>query len=96
MATGSSAIFTNETCSFYRQYENNLIGIGNITTNSVARGVLVKNRHYDVLRKEDSQFECLYVESIELKEKIENTEYLETLKRQIIKHPLWWEEIQNL
>ncbi|MDN5059235.1 glycosyltransferase [Aliarcobacter butzleri] len=80
---GKKAIFTNETVSFYRQYQENIVGIKEIDENSFQKGVDVKRRHYEVLNKISKQFD------LELK-RLNNLE-IYNVKR--IKNPLWWELI---
>lgn len=90
------AIFTNECITFYRQYENNTVGINDTTEEAIKKGVLVKLNHYKLLQATDLRFRLLYDEMRQLLEKIKNKKYLDNLVKQIIKNPLWWENIKLL
>ena len=46
LSDGCSAVFTNETQTYYRQHENSEIGIGSISTESIRKGVDVEIKHY--------------------------------------------------
>ena len=91
---GNKAIFTSDTETYYRQYENNTIGIGKISKESILKGISVKEKHYELLKSIDAQYESLYTNINELKSKIKDTVYLEKLLKQDLKYPLWWEEIK--
>ena len=53
------AVFTNETETFYRQYSNNTIGIGNIKKESILKGIKAKRKHYELLEKKDIKYKSL-------------------------------------
>lgn len=79
------AIFTNETVSYYRQYNNNTIGIKGIDLASFKRSIEVKKKHYRSLSLLTNNFseEMNRVSSLKL----------EIKNHKIIKSPLWWELI---
>jgi len=91
---GYKAIFTGDTETFYRQYSNNIVGIGKLTNKLILEGLHVKLKHYNLLQNVDVKLNKLYCSMIELQEKIKDLEYLEKLKDQSILNPLWWEEIK--
>ncbi|RXJ83099.1 glycosyltransferase family 2 protein [Arcobacter cloacae] len=77
------AIFTNETTSFYRQYQQNTIGLKELNEVSFKNGINVKKKHYEALNEICQQF------NLELNR-------LNNVKFEIssnIKNPLWWELI---
>ena len=76
---GKKAIFTNETVTYYRQHEQNTIGLKQLDELSFKKGLNVKMQHYKMLNK--------YFE-IDLN-KLANKKF--TKKK--INHPLWWEQI---
>ena len=90
------AIFTNDTETFYRQYTDNTIGLGDITEASILKGIAVKFKHYELMQEENIQYKSLFVEICELKKKIENRKYVEKLKKQNIQNPFWWEWIRDI
>lgn len=90
----NKAVFTNDTETYYRQYENNTIGIGKTSKESILKGIFVKTKHYELLSKIDTQYESLYKEMNELNNKIKDIKYLDKLLDQEIEYPLWWEEIK--
>lgn len=86
---GKIAIFTNETVTYYRQYDKNTIGIGNLNTNSIRRIIDVKLMHYSLLKKIDSSFKIL---EKKIKNFDRNSKTIGLQKG--LTYPLWWEEIQ--
>tara|TARA_B100000795_G_scaffold267342_1_gene251983 strand:- start:2883 stop:3731 length:849 start_codon:yes stop_codon:yes gene_type:complete len=88
------ALFTNETQTFYRQYNENTVGIGKLNKELFFKGVAVKLKHYELLSIEDSQFKAYYNEMTILSNVIKNNKMLDMIISQNISHPLWWEEIK--
>ncbi len=91
---GCKAVFTNKIETFYRQYSNNTIGIGTITSESISRGLSVKLKHYELLKEKDIQFEKLYNDTVDFQRLIENDKYIERIKQINNKNALWWEDIR--
>lgn len=88
------AVFTNETISYYRQYENNIVGIKKPSKESILQGLSTKIKHYESLLDNDTVYNNMYKEMMTLKTKIQNEQYLELFKKHKINNPLWWEEIK--
>lgn len=88
------AIFTNKTITYYRQYENNTIGIGPLTMDTILKGISVKSKHYSSLQEEYKPFAILHKYMLELKKRVENQHGIKELNSQNIENPLWWEEIK--
>lgn len=80
---GKRAIFTNETVSYYRQHQENIVGFKKLDEVSFKKGVEVKIKHYKVLNKKNDEV------SLELK-RLANISF-NNLKS--IDNPLWWELI---
>jgi hypothetical protein len=78
---GYKAVFTDETISFYRQYEQNIIGLKQLDEKSFNKVKNIKIKHFKALSVNGNQFDN------ELK--ILNS--LNFDKRREIKNPLWWE-----
>jgi hypothetical protein len=78
---GCKAVFTDETISFYRQYEQNIIGLKQLDEKSFNKVKNIKIKHFKALSVNGNQFDN------ELK--ILNS--LNFDKRREIKNPLWWE-----
>lgn len=78
---GYKAVFTNETISFYRQYEQNIIGLKQLDEKSFNKVKNIKIKHFNALSLNENQFgnelKSLYSLSFNKKKKIKN--------------PLWWE-----
>ena len=87
-----SAVFTNDTLTFYRQHDLNTIGMGEITKKSLLKEVLVKNIHYSLLSKVDVQYKILLERVLKIEEKLKtiNESEISDLKS-FCSHPLWWE-----
>lgn len=80
---GKRAICTNETVSYYRQHEENIVGFKKFDEASFKKGVEVKMKHYKALNKKNDEV------SLELK-RLANISF-NNIK--IIDNPLWWELI---
>ena len=93
---GFSAVFTNESKSYYRQHLNNTIGLGIITRESILNGISVKIKHYELMKEESSIFDRLLSETYELKNKVNDARYIDKLKDSSKMNLFWWEEIQNI
>lgn len=80
---GKKAVFTNETISYYRQYQQNTVGFKKLDKVSFKQGVKVKNKHYKALNDKYNLF------LPELK-RLSNIDF-NYIKN--IDNPLWWELI---
>lgn len=78
---GYKAVFTNETISFYRQHEQNIIGLKQLDEKSFNKVKNIKIKHFNALSLNENQF------SKELK----SLNSLSFNKKRKIKNPLWWE-----
>jgi glycosyltransferase involved in cell wall biosynthesis len=79
---GKKAIFTNETISYYRQHDNNTIGLKELDELSFKIGLNVKIQHYKALNKIHDNFE------VDL-----NMLLHKDFAKKKIDFPLWWEQI---
>ncbi len=80
-------IFTNETQTFYRQYSDNTIGMGEITLENIQNILKVKKTHYALMQKHLPYYEELYNNVIEL----DNTKDFSNLSTLTMQYPFWWE-----
>lgn len=78
------AVFTNETVSYYRQYQENIVGLKKPDETSFKKGLEVKVKHYKALNNkiDESSLELKRLSKIKFSEKIKS-----------IDNPLWWELI---
>lgn len=53
---GKTAIFTNETITYYRQYSENIVGFKELDKKSFEKGIEVKRRHYNSLSHKVEDF----------------------------------------
>lgn len=81
---GKTAIFTNETVSFYRQYEANTVGLKDLNLESLKKGIDVKKKHYESFSK---------ITNIFTDELLDVSNRTLSIEEQKIKNPLWWELI---
>ena len=91
---GANAIFTNQTVTYYRQHENNTIGIGSNNRNSINLTLNVKETHYSKMAVAYSEYKLLYKKVIELKNEIKrNDNFVDQIKTVNENHPdlFWWE-----
>lgn len=78
---GARSVFTNKCLTWYRQHENNLIGIKQV--DKLKKNADVKKMHYDALMKYDILFSDMLVKHRNKDSMIEDN----------VLFPLWWEEI---
>lgn len=93
---GKKAVFTNDTRSYYRQYNNNTVGIGKITKDSIKKAVKIKMEHYAALKDEET-FQQLAEKYKELYNKITSENhifdaYVQYVQEQKLEYPFWWEQ----
>lgn len=81
MYEGQKAIFTNETVSYYRQYEENTVGIEELDEVSFNKALKVKKLHYEALKDKINEFDTKLKELSDIK--------FDNQKK--INNPLWWE-----
>ncbi len=96
LLNGSTAVFTNETFTYYRQHGNNIVGLGVMDKMSLAHCLQIKKNHYKLLESRcadysDLLFEVTKLES-SLKQDVDLKNYIERHK-ELLKYPLWWETI---
>lgn len=95
------ALFTNETTTFYRQYEFNTVGVNQITKEKVLNGLKTKYIHYRELSKIDNKFEKFYKEFKSLFDRVSIDEsklnsYFDYIENLNVKNALWWENIKEI
>ncbi|MEW5767136.1 MAG: glycosyltransferase [bacterium] len=96
---GCRAVFTNEAVTFYRIYQDNVVGLSSdIDKAKVEKEINVKLLHYKNFSKIDNKFRPLYKGFEELKkdmaDKAYSQEYIEKIKGLNIHKPLWWEQVK--
>lgn len=97
---GAKAIFTDETTTYHRIYEENLASLENVDAQNVRNGIRAKLSHYRGMAAYDSLYQGLYERLKGLEQKITNDpaffkSYLERLQVSSFINPLWYEEIQE-
>ncbi len=88
------AIFTNEAETFYRQHNNNTIGIGKLNKEIFIKGIEVKLKQYELLSKDHKEFESYLDEMIILNDIITKSGDVNSSLLKDIRYPLWWEQIK--
>ncbi len=83
LMSGKKAIFTNETISFYRQHQHNIVGLKNMDEVSFENGIKVKQKHYKALNQIDTQFDL----------ELNRLDSLNFCERKDFNNPFWWELI---
>lgn len=99
LADGVRAVFTNDTTTYYRQHERNIVGIKTLSKDAVLKGIMVKVAHYKRMAGIDFRYSPLYERSKKLKDLLtSNAQFLDLYLKGItdlqIKNPFWWEEIK--
>lgn len=89
LSQNKSAVFTNETQTYYRQYSNNTIGLGNNSISSIRKGIEVKKKHYQFMKQLDVSFDRFFLETKIKEEKIKKDDiFVKEYKQDDL---LWWE-----
>ncbi len=95
----AKAIFSNEMTTFYRQYDSNLVGMKQMTLQSLKREINIKYAHYNALKQYSVEYEKLIKSFNHLMKIAENEEDLKLLYGKIshnkITYPYWWENTKN-
>ena len=98
LANGALARFTNKTSTFYRQHNNNTVGIAGLTEQHVKNGIATKLMHYQNMEKQDMRYHKLASDIQNLKILCLNEDYfnnyLTSLGNNKVDNPLWWEDIR--
>jgi hypothetical protein len=86
---GLSARFTNDTLTYYRQHQNNTVGINkeDEDENELIHILTVKVLHYREMRQYSFKYNSLYESAIKL-----NNENLIDYRKKI-NFPFWWEKL---
>lgn len=84
------AVFTNETCTYYRQHEGNCIGLGHDVDDIeiLNKCLSVKKQHYSIMSQVDARYEFLYKNALRVEGKD-----LEEIKTNV-SYPMWWEQVE--
>lgn len=80
---GKKAVFTDETVSYYRQYQQNTVGLKKLDKELFNKGIEVKKKHYKALNQTNRLFNL----------ELERLHILKFSNVKQIKNPLWWELI---
>lgn len=96
---GCKAVFTNETTTFYRLHENNIVGLSDhIDYSNIDKGIDIKCLHYRLLSKLYKDYGNLHNLFMKLKTNMLDDKYkecyLEKMGESTIDNPLWWEGIK--
>jgi hypothetical protein len=98
---GSNAIFTNTTTTFYRQHNENFIGMNKTNEKNILRQVDVKCIHYKHMKKIDDCYEPLSFDFNKLQSKLKEDKkfreyYIRIVNNPSKLHTLWHENIKSL
>jgi hypothetical protein len=89
LLNNATAIFTNESYTYYRQHNENTVGLGNDNYETLASAIKVKKVHYKAMSKKDLKFNSFLSEIICLEAKIDNLVF--PIRNKTNSHLLWWE-----
>ena len=93
---GYKSLFTNETSTLYRMHTNNLVGLGNLTQDSLTKELKVKLKHYSALKERYKEYNQEYLNIIDLIEMLESKTSSENSIPKKIDFPVWWEQTNFL
>lgn len=88
---GCKAIFTSRSSTRYRQSDNNIIGISNVSEEIYRNRYLLKREHYHFLSVEIPEIKDLLSEYGDDDESFNR--HFNKFKTNHIKYPFWWEDI---
>jgi len=91
---GKRAIFTNETTTYYRQHDSNIIGIGDTSERSILKTIQVKLIHYRNMQQKNELFVSALERTEILSKWIDSKVNMRAFARknnEEIPEPLWWE-----
>lgn len=96
LLTGFKAKFCADAKTFYRQHQNNVVGIQHFSAHSFLQGIRVKVAHYKAMSEIDLRCVDEYRQFLDLQRIIESDrDALEFIHRKVsekkIEAPLWWE-----
>ncbi|CAM3891393.1 glycosyltransferase family A protein [Vibrio aquimaris] len=94
--SGAKAKFTNKTKTYYRQYDQNTVGLGYMNEKKLIRCLDIKLLHYKLLKEYDFEYSKLLDEVIIIRDALVNEKFKSDYISQCnekIKFPLWWELI---
>lgn len=99
MHEGTKAVFTKQTATYYRQYENNIASPLSLSNDQILRGVQIKRDHYRFISRFYNEYESISKDFEKLFEKLNtNTsfrnKYFHKVKTQS-SSSLWWESIKT-
>jgi len=98
--SGCKGVFTENTRTYYRQYENNVASLKTFTEEKILRGVEIKRDHYRVLARFYEEYSGL-AETFEkllirLKSDLsQRKEYCRAVREKATSCPLWWEAFKS-
>ncbi|WP_299672231.1 glycosyltransferase family A protein [uncultured Polaribacter sp.] len=84
-----TAVYTNQTQTYYRQYQDNTVGLGDNSMNSIKKAIKVKKIHYQCMTIISDFFDKLLCEINYLEVNIENVDFEKDKTNQ--SNLLWWE-----
>lgn len=96
--TGARACFTAKTCTYYRQWEENIIGINKSDIREIKTGIKAKYFHYKNMLNYDPWYggELPWLKNLYYQSDSENfNSYYKKLEQQKNEFIFWWENIKN-
>jgi len=98
---GTKAVFTEQTVTYYRQYDNSFAMLNSFTEDQILRGVKVKVYQYRYMSRLFNEYESISKEFDKLFERLKKDSFLRNkycyeVKKQSPPSPLWWESIKTL
>ena len=98
---GASAIFKTDSVSFYRQHEQNTVGLKNLSIKKINHGITVQIQNATFFADRSDSHKNHLDKLLELKAFLaDNNHNIHAYKQKVEEvlpdYPLWWEEIQTL
>jgi hypothetical protein len=100
LLSGRSALFKNESVTFYRQHDANTAGLGRITPERFRHALKVQLQHAESLSGFSDVYIIRHEKLLTLRKFLESDanleRYLEHLKQNLPASLFWWEEVKTL
>ncbi|MFY0631389.1 MAG: glycosyltransferase family 2 protein [Flavobacteriaceae bacterium] len=91
LSKGATAIFTNQTKTYYRQYDDNLSSIDKYDKKYLINCISVKKDHYKEMSPINEKYKQLYRKCQALESAVLSNNYTFDYKKENEKNLFWWE-----
>ena len=95
---GKTAVFTNQTVTYHRLHEDNLISLGRVDPDALIKALRSKLRHYEYMARRHSRFKAILDKYQQIERQLTShdgmNKYMESMAKRKENNLFWLEEIQ--